>query len=164
MTGVQTCALPIFPGISVKLLATVKNSCSETALHVAAYCGFLAQIPGLTAELLATDKNNCGQTPLHIAANNGFLAQLGNLTLAQVTALNIRDDALAIENISALTEDFRRNGTHYNNCHTIKTALLDAANQLPHLEPANRTAVKAALCAAQEGGFVLPPETLAHLL
>ena len=79
-------------------------------------------------------------------------------------ALNILSAALRPKNISAFTEDFRCHGAHYNHCPTISTALLKAANQLPALSPTQRTAIKAALVAAQEGGFVLPSDVLANLL
>ena len=72
--------------------------------------------------------------------------------------------ALRPENIAAFNEDFRCHGAHYNHCPTVSTALLKAANQLPDLSPTQRTAIKTALSAAQEGGFVLPSEVLARLL
>ena len=72
--------------------------------------------------------------------------------------------ALRPYNITAFTEDFRRNGAHYNHCPTVSTALLKAASQLPDLSPTRRTAIKAVLGAAQEGGFVLPSDVLANLL
>ena len=78
--------------------------------------------------------------------------------------MGILNATLQPKNIFVFTEDFRRHGTHYNHCHTIRTALLKAANQLPDFSPTQRTAIKAALSAAQEGGFVLPSDVLASLL
>ena len=135
-----------------------------TALHQAAEEGTLKDISGVTAELLATVKDNDGETPLHVATQYGYLAQIPDLTITLATTLGILNAALRPKNISAFTEDFRCHGAHYNHCHTIRTALLKAANQLPDLSPTRRTAIKAALGAAQEGGFVLPSDVLANLL
>ena len=109
-------------------------------------------------------KDNDGWTPLDRAAKQNQLAQITDFTITLATTLNIRSGALRPENIAAFTEDFRCHGAHYNHCHTIRTALLKAANQLPALSPTRRTAIKAALGAAQEGGFVLPSDVLANLL
>jgi len=146
------------------LLATVKNNDGWTPLYAAAWRGHLDQIPGVTAELLATVKDNDGRTPLHIAASEGHLDQIPDITITLATTLGILNAALRPYNITAFTEDFRRNGAHYNHCPTVSTALLKAASQLPDLIPTERTAIKAALSAAQEGGFVLPSEVLASLL
>ena len=146
------------------MLATVKDKYGETPLHVAASEGHLHQIPGLTAEFLATVKDNDGWTPLHVATRYSHLAQIPDITITLATTLALLGTALRPENISAFTEDFRRNGARYNHCPTVSTALIEAANQLPDLEPPQRTAVKTALSAAQEGGFVLPSEVLANLL
>ena len=152
------------PGVTAELLANAKDNHGWTALHDAAHRGHLDQIPGVTADLLATVKNNHGNTPLHLATDHSHLAQISDLTITLATTLNIRSGALRPENIAAFTEDFRCHGAHYNHCHTIRTALLKAANQLPALSPTRRTAIKAALGAAQEGGFVLPSDVLANLL
>ena len=152
------------PGLIAELLATVKNNNGWTPLHVAAWHGHLDQVSGVTAELLATVKHNDGRTPLHLAAQYDYLAQIPDLTINLATTLSILNAALRPKNISAFTEDFRRNGTHYNHSPTVSTALLKAANSIPRLSPPQRTAVKAALGAAQEGGFVLPSEVLARLL
>ena len=152
------------PGVTAELLATVKDNHGWTPLHEAAQYGHLDQILGVTAELLATVKNNDDRTPLHLAAQYGYLAQIPDLTITLATTLGILNAALRPKNISAFTEDFRRNGTHYNHSPTVSTALLKAANSIPRLSPPKRTAIKAALSAAQEGGFVLPSEVLANLL
>ena len=151
-------------GVTAELLATVKDNHGWTPLHEAAQYGHLDQILGVTAELLATVKNNDDRTPLHLAAQYGYLAQIPDLTITLATTLGILNAALQPHNISALTEDFRRNGTHYNHSPTVNTALLKAANSIPRLSPPQRTAIKAALGAAQEGGFVLPSDVLANLL
>ena len=151
-------------GVTAELLATVKDKYGQTPLHVAAGHGHLDQIPGVTAEFLATVKNNNGRTPLHLAAQYDYLAQIPDLTITLATTLGILNAALRPYNITAFTEDFRRNGAHYNHCPTVSTALLKAASQLPDLIPTERTAIKAALSAAQEGGFVLPSDVLANLL
>ena len=151
-------------GVTAEFLATLKDNDGWTPLHHAALSGHLDQIPGVTAELLATVKNYHGWTPLHDATQYGYLAQSPDLTINLATTLGILNDALQPHNISAFTEDFRRNGTHYNHSPTVSTALLKAANSIPRLSPPQRTAVKAALGAAQEGGFVLPSEVLARLL
>ena len=145
------------------MLATVKNN-GKTPLHVAASEGHLHQIPGLTAEFLATVKDNGGKTPLHYATDYNQLAQIPDTTITLATTLGLLSAALRPKNISAFTEDFRRNGAHYNHCPIVSRALIEAANQLPDLSPTQRTAIKAALGAAQEGGFVLPSEVLASLL
>ena len=152
------------PGLTAKLLATVKSNDGWTVLHSAATYGHLDQIPGVTAELLATVKDNYGETPLHIAAENGHLKQIGDLTIKLAEEMGILNATLQPKNIFVFTEDFRRHGTHYNHCPTVSTALLKAASQLPDLIPTERTAIKAALSAAQEGGFVLPSDVLASLL
>jgi len=72
--------------------------------------------------------------------------------------------ALQPHNISAFTEDFRRNGTAYNKHLAIRRALLRAAHALPRLTTTQRSVVKATLSAAQEGGFMLTPKALAKLL
>ena len=152
------------PGVTAEFLATVKNNHNDTPVRFAAQYGHLDQIPGVTAELLATVKDNAGETPLHDATQYGYLAQIPDLTITLATTLGILNAALRPYNITAFTEDFRRNGAHYNHCPTVSTALLKAASQLPDLIPTERTAIKAALSAAQEGGFVLPSEVLASLL
>ena len=151
-------------GVTAEFLATVKDNDGETPLHDAAHCGHLDQIPGVTAELLATVKDKYGETPLHVAASEGHLDQIPDITTTLATTLSILNAALRPYNITAFTEDFRRNGAHYNHCPTVSTALLKAASQLPDLSPTRRTAIKAALGAAQEGGFLLPTEVLANLL
>ena len=151
-------------GVTAALLASVKDNYGRTPLHHAAGHGHLDQIPGVTAEFLATVKDNDGKTPLHVATQYGYLAQIPDLTITLATTLGILNAALRPYNITAFTEDFRRNGAHYNHCPTVSTALLKAASQLPDLIPTERTAIKAALSAAQEGGFVLPSEVLASLL
>ena len=151
-------------GVTAALLATVKDNYGWTPLHHAANCGHLDQIPGVTAACLASVKDNDGETPLHIAAENGHLKQIGDLTIKLAEEMGILNATLQPKNIFVFTEDFRRHGTHYNHCPTVSTALLKAASQLPDLIPTERTAIKAALSAAQEGGFVLPSEVLASLL
>ena len=151
-------------GVTAELLATVKDNGGRTPLHNAAYHGHLDQIPGVTAAFLATVKDNGGKTPLHYATDYNHLAQIPDITITLATTLGILNAALQPHNISALTEDFRRNGTHYNHSPTVSTALLKAANSIPRLSPPKRTAIKAALSAAQEGGFVFPSEVLASLL
>ena len=151
-------------GVTAELLATLKDNDGWTPLHDAAFYGHLDQIPGVTADLLATVKDNHGGTPLDHAASYGHLDQITDLTITLATTLGLLNTALRPENIAAFTEDFRCHGAHYNHCHTIRTALLKAANQLPDLSPTQRTAIKAALGAAQEGGFVLPSDVLANLL
>ena len=151
-------------GVTAELLATVKDKYGQTPLHVAAGHGHLDQIPGVTAELLATVKDKYGQTPLHFAAWYGHLDQIGDLTIRLAEEVGILNATLQPKNIFVFTEDFRRNGTHYNHSPTVSTALLKAANSIPRLSPPQRTAVKAALGAAQEGGFVLPSHVLANLL
>ena len=152
------------PGVTAELLATVKSHYGRTPLHHAAWHGHLDQIPGVTAEFLATVKDNGGKTPLHYATDYNQLAQIPDTTITLATTLGLLSAALWPENISAFTEDFRRHGAHYNHCPTIRTALIEAANQLPCLEPPQRTAVKTALSDAQEGGFVLPSDVRANLL
>ena len=152
------------PGVTAELLATVKDNDGWTPLHTAASYGHLDQISGVTADLLATVKDNDGRTPLHLAAQYDYLAQIPDLTITLATTLGILNAALRPYNITAFTEDFRRNGAHYNHCPTVSTALLKAASQLPDLSPTRRTAIKAVLGAAQEGGFVLPSDVLASLL
>ena len=152
------------PGISAAFLANVKSVYGHTPLHIAAWEGHLDQIPGVTAKFLATVKNNDGETPLHAAAKYGHLKQIGDLTIRLAEEVGILNATLQPKNIFVFTEDFRCHGAHYNHCPTISTALLKAANQLPALSPTQRTAVKAALGAAQEGGFVLPSDVLASLL
>ena len=125
------------PGVTAAFLTTVKDNDGKTPLHDAAWRGHLDQIPGVTAEFLATVKNNDGETPLHIAASEGHLDQIPDITTTLATTLNILDGALRPENISAFTEDFRRHGAHYNHCPTIRTALIEAANQLPDLQLPN---------------------------
>ena len=93
-----------------------------------------------------------------------FLSTRGRILISANATLGILNAALRPKNISSFTEDFRRNGTHYNHSPTVSTALLKAANSIPRLSPPQRTAVKAALGAAQEGGFVLPSDVLASLL
>ena len=137
-------------GVTAAFLATVKNNDGWTPLHKAAFYGHLDQVPGVTVEFLA--------------AQYDYLAQIPDLTINLATTLSILNAALRPKNISAFTEDFRRNGTHYNHSPTVSTALLKAANSIPRLSPPQRTAVKAALGAAQEGGFVLPSHVLANLL
>jgi ankyrin repeat protein len=151
-------------GVAAEFLANVKDNDGWTPLHLAAVEGHFDQIPGVTVELLATVKNNDDRTPLHLAAQYGYLAQIPDLTITLATTLGILNAALRPKNISAFTEDFRRNGTHYNHSPTVSTALLKAANSIPRLSPPQRTAVKTALSAAQEGGFVLPSDVLANLL
>ena len=146
------------------MLATVKDNTGWTPLHTAAWHGHLDQIPGVTAEFLATVKDNGGKTPLHYATDYNHLAQIPDTTITLATTLGLLSAALRPENIAAFTEDFRCHGAHYNHCPTVSTALLKAANQLPDLSPTQRTAIKTALSAAQEGGFVLPSEVLANLL
>ena len=133
-------------------------------MHQAAAKGTLSNLSGVTAELLANVKDNDGWTPLDRAAKQNQLAQITDFTITLATTLNILSASLRPENIAAFTEDFRCHGAHYNHCPTISTALLKAANQLPDLGPTQRTAIKAALSAAQEGGFVLPSDVLASLL
>ena len=152
------------PGVTAAFLATVKDNDGRTALHTAAWLGHLDQIPGVTAEFLATVKDNHGNTLLDHAASYGHLDQIPDLTITLATTLGLLNAALRPENIAAFTEDFRCHGAHYNHCPTVSTALLKAANQLPDLSPTQRTAIKTALSAAQEGGFVLPSEVLASLL
>ena len=152
------------PGISAAFLANVKSVYGHTALHIAAWEGHLDQIPGVTAKFLATVKNNNGETPLHAAAKYGHLKQIGDLTIRLAEEVGILNATLQPKNIFVFTEDFRCHGAHYNHCPTISTALLKAANQLPALSPTQRTAIKAVLGAAQEGGFVLPSDVLANLL
>ena len=152
------------PGVSAEFLASVKYDYGWTPLHTAASEGHLDQIPGVTAELLATVKDNGGKTPLHYATDYNHLAQIPDTTITLATTLGLLNAALRPENIAAFTEDFRCHGAHYNHCPTVSTALLKAANQLPDLSPTQRTAIKTALSAAQEGGFVLPSEVLANLL
>ena len=151
-------------GVTAELLATVKDKYGKTPLYYAAWRGHLDQIPGVTAEFLATVKDNGGKTPLHYATDYNHLAQIPDITITLATTLGLLNAALRPENIAAFTEDFRCHGAHYNHCHTIRTALLKAANQLPALSPTQRTAIKATLGAAQEGGFVLPSDVLASLL
>ena len=151
-------------GVTAEFLATVKDNDGWTPLHHAALYGHLDQIPGVTAELLATVKDNDGNTPLHLATDHSHLAQIPDITINLATTLALLSTALRPENISAFTEDFRRNGAHYNHCPIVSRALIEAANQLPDLSPTQRTAIKTALSAAQEGGFVLPSEVLASLL
>ena len=151
-------------GVTAALLATVKDHNGKTPLHYAANFGHLDQIPGVTADLLATVKDNHGNTLLDHAASYGHLDQITDLTITLATTLGLLNAALRPENIAAFTEDFRCHGAHYNHCPTVSTALLKAANQLPDLSPTQRTAIKTALSAAQEGGFVLPSEVLASLL
>ena len=152
------------PGVNAELLATVKDNYGRTPLHFAAKDGHLDQIPGVTAELLATVKDNDGETPLHIAAENGHLKQIGDLTIKLAEEMGILNAALRPHNISAFTEDFRRNGTAYNKHPAIRRALLRAAHALPRLTATQRSVVKATLSAAQEGGFMLTPKALAKLL
>ena len=152
------------PGVTAAFLATVKDNDGKTPLHDAAQRGLLDQIPGVTAELLASVKDNHGATPLYVAAHFGHLDQIGDLTIKLAKELRLLSATLQPKNIFVFTEDFRRHGAHYNHCPTIRTALIEAANQLPCLEPPQRTAVKTALSAAQEGGFVLPSDVLASLL
>ena len=142
----------------------IEAQAGTTALHQAAGKGTLKDISGVTAELLATVKDNDGNTPLHLATDHSHLAQIPDITINLATTLALLSTALRPENISAFTEDFRRNGARYNHCPTVSTALIEAANQLPDLEPPQRTAVKTALSAAQEGGFVLPSDVRANLL
>ena len=144
--------------------ASAPDLAAPTALHQAAKEGTLQNLCGVTAELLATVKDNGGRTPLHDAAYHGHLKQIGDLTIKLAEEMGILNATLQPKNIFVFTEDFRRHGTHYNHCPTIRTALIEAANQLPCLEPPQRTAVKTALSAAQEGGFVLPSDVLASLL
>ena len=151
-------------GVTAELLASVKDNYGRTPLHHAAGHGHLDQIPGVSAEFLATVKTDYGWTPLHFAAWLGHLDQITDLTITLATTLGLLNAALRPENIAAFTEDFRCHGAHYNHCPTVSTALLKAANQLPDLSPTQRTAIKTALSAAQEGGFVLPSEVLANLL
>ena len=151
-------------GVTAELLATVKDYDGRTPLRHAAWHGHLDQIPGVTAACLASVKDNDGETPLHVAARRGYLKQIGNLTIKLAEEMGILNATLQPKNIFVFTEDFRRHGTHYNHCPTVSTALLKAASQLPDLIPTERTAIKAALSAAQEGGFVLPSEVLASLL
>ena len=146
------------------MLATVKDNDGQTPLHHAALYGHLDQVPGVTAALLASVKDNGGKTPLHYATDYNHLAQIPDITITLATTLGLLNAALRPENIAAFTEDFRCHGAHYNHCPTIRTALIEAANQLPCLEPPQRTAVKTALSDAQEGGFVLPSDVLASLL
>jgi len=152
------------PGLTAKLLATVKSNDGWTVLHSAATYGHLDQIPGVTAELLATVKDNYGETPLHIAAENGHLKQIGDLTIKLAEEMGILNAALRPHNISAFTEDFRRNGTAYNKRPAIRRALLRAAHALPRLTATQHSVVKATLSAAQEGGFMLTPKALTKLL
>ena len=142
----------------------IEAQAGTTALHQAAEEGNLKDISGVTAEFLATVKDNHGNTPLDHAASYGHLDQITDLTITLATTLGLLNAALRPENIAAFTEDFRRHGAHYNHCPTVSTALIEAANQLPDLSPTQRTAIKAALGAAQEGGFVLPSDVLANLL
>jgi ankyrin repeat protein len=151
-------------GVTAEFLANVKSNNDNTPLHLAAQCGHLDQVPGVTAELLATVKDNGGKTPLHYATDYNHLAQIPDITITLATTLGLLNAALRPENIAAFTEDFRCHGAHYNHCPTVSTALIEAANQLPDLSPTQRTAIKTALSAAQEGGFVLPSEALARLL
>ena len=152
---------PSAPDLAARI---IDHKDGTTALHQAAEEGTLKDISGVTAELLATLKDNDGWTPLHLAAQYGYLAQIPDLTITLATTFGILNAALRPKNISAFTEDFHRNGTHYNHSPTVSTALLKAANSIPRLSPPQRTAVKAALGAAQEGGFVLPSDVLANLL
>ena len=157
--------MPNHPPSAQDLAARIIDAeTGTTALHQAAANGTLKDICGVTVEFLATVKNDYGWTPLHFAAWLGHLDQITDLTITLATTLGLLNTALRPENIAAFTEDFRCHGAHYNHCHTIRTALLKAANQLPALSPTRRTAIKAALGAAQEGGFVLPSDVLANLL
>ena len=142
----------------------IEAQAGTTALHQAAEEGTLQNLCGVTAELLATVKDNGGKTPLHYATDYNHLAQIPDITITLATTLGLLNAALRPENIAAFTEDFRCHGARYNHCPTVSTALLKAANQLPDLSPTQRTAIKTALSAAQEGGFVLPSEVLANLL
>jgi ankyrin repeat protein len=151
-------------GVTAEFLASVKHNSGNTPLHEAAQYGHLDQIPGVTAALLANVKDNDGRTPLHLAIETRHLDQIGDLTIKLAEEMGILNATLQPKNIFVFTEDFRRHGTHYNHCPTVSTALLKAASQLPDLIPTERTAIKAALSAAQEGGFVLPSEVLASLL
>ena len=152
---------PSAPDLAARI---IDHNHGTTALHQAAKEGTLKDICGVTAELLATVKDNHGGTPLDHAASYGHLDQITDLTITLATTLGLLNAALRPENIAAFTEDFRCHGAHYNHCPTVSTALLKAANQLPDLSPTQRTAIKTALSAAQEGGFVLPSEVLASLL
>ena len=151
-------------GVTAEFLATVKDNDGQTPLHEAAENGHLDQVPGVTADLLATVKDNDGETPLHVAARRGYLDQITDLTITLATTLGILNAALRPHNISAFTEDFRRNGTAYNKHPAIRRALLRAAQALPRLTATQRSVVKATLSAAQEGGFMLTPKALAKLL
>ena len=108
-----------------------------TALHQAAQKGTLQNLCGVTAALLATVKDNYGWTPLHHAANCGHLDQIGDLTIKLAKELRLLSATLQPQNSFVFTEDFRRHGAHYNHCPTIRTALIEAANQLPDLQLPN---------------------------
>ena len=144
--------------------AIIIDSRGTTALHQAAGKGTLKDLSGVTAELLATVKDKRGETPLHEAAQYGHLDQIGDLTIKLAEEMGILNAALRPHNISAFTEDFRRNGTAYNKHPAIRRALLRTAHALPRLTATQRSVVKATLYAAQEGGFMLTPKTLAKLL
>ena len=140
-----------------------KNDYGWTPLHLAADYGYLNQIPALSAKFLVA-KTKHGFTPPHCAADSHHLDQITDLSITITATVGILRKALWARSISVFTEDFRRNGADYNHRPQIRNALLAAAHALPRLRPSQRTAVKAAICAAQEGGFVLPPETLIDLL
>ena len=157
--------MPSHPPSAPDLAARIIDAeTGTTALHQAAEEGTLQNLCGVTAALLASVKDNDGRTPLHLAIETRHLDQIGDLTIKLAEAMGILNATLQPKNIFVFTEDFRRHGTHYNHCPTVSTALLKAASQLPDLIPTERTAIKAALSAAQEGGFVLPSEVLASLL
>ena len=124
-------------GVTAEFLATVKDNDGWTPLYVAAWRGHLDQISGVTAEFLASVKHNTGNTPLHYAAHFGHLDQIGDLTIKLAKELRLLSATLQPQNSFVFTEDFRRHGAHYNHCPTIRTALIEAANQLPDLQLPN---------------------------
>ena len=113
------------------------NYNGTTALHQAAAKGTLSNLSGVTAELLANVKDNAGETPLHDAAHYGHLDQIGDLTIKLAKELRLLSATLQPQNSFVFTEDFRRHCAHYNHCPTIRTALIEAANQLPDLQLPN---------------------------